>query len=206
MPYSIASQSDFLRLRTVCQTFNKVFQQYVHLSKQIPIHDYVKSCQLPSMLEWLRCHRAYVKHLVVEQGSPWQEVTLAALLPTACLENVRFCSTAPDTAMFLLSTFKTIMRCSLSSSIENCLNLQPLSSLPLLTTLALQWGYFTCLEAAAHLTALSLDRARVMCMQDCSCAASLVKLDLYDAQLLRFLALMCLHARAWSHWLCPYHL
>ena len=92
----------------------------------------------------------------------------------------------PDKVVLLLSIFQTITTCTLQSSKAECSDLRPLSSLPLLTRLALEYGGFSHLEAASHLTALSLDNAHVVCTQDFSCVTSIVELSLKAAELLDF--------------------
>ena len=101
------------------------------------------------------------------------------------LEMVHFHDPVPETAVLLLSLFHSLTQCVLHSSTEE-LDLQPLSALPLLVDLVLQDGYYTSLEAAAHLTALSLDTARAVCTQDCCCVTSLVHLKLSLAGLVHF--------------------
>ena len=184
---AIKLQSDFFKLRMVCQTFNNIFQQHGRLSSSVVIRHGGQNSQLPSLLNWMRCHLAHVRLLDVHHDSPWQEMALTALLsPHACLEQVYFRSAVKDTVLFPLSTFKSITTCTLVSNVGNSLNLQPLSSLPLLTTLTLRFGNFVGLEAAAHLTSLLLAAAEVVCAEECSCVTSLVELKLFSAKLLYF--------------------
>ena len=174
-------------MRIVCQAFNKTFQQHGSLTSFIVIGNQVQSCQLPSLLKWLRHHHAQLKQLHVKHGSPWQEMALMALhSPDACLEALHFYETVPEQTLFLLSDFQSITACTLCSSAADTLNLQPLSSLPLLKSLALRNGNFSHLDAAAHLTALRSDHATVHCVQSCSCVTSLVKLSLVCANLIQF--------------------
>lgn len=79
----------------------------------------------------------------------------------------------------MLSTFQSITECSLHTDVF--LDLQPLSALPQLIRLALQRGHFLCLDAAAHLTALTLKNAQAECMQECCSVTSLMELSLYNA-------------------------
>lgn len=186
--HSFKTQAGFLKLRTVCQTFNKIFQQNDHFSSSVVVGKQAPSCQLPSLVKWLRCLQACVKQLVVENSSPWPEIVITALQsPNPVLEDLQLSSGVPDAAMFLLSTFQSVTTCTLQHAhTSGSLDLRPLSSLPLLTELNLVSGQFVGLEAAAHLTALSVNGADAVCMQDCSCVTSLVELDLWSCQLLRF--------------------
>lgn len=48
------------------------------------------------------------------------------------------------------------------------------------------YQHSSCSQNVSHLTSLSLEYAKVVCMQDCSCVTSLVELKLHSAHLLRF--------------------
>lgn len=127
-----------------------------------------------------------VKHLDVAYDSPWREMALMALQsPRACLEKVHFHDNVPEAALLLLSTFQSIKQCVLHSSTAE-LDLQPLLALPQLADLDLQKGYYLHLEAAAHLTALSLDNATAFCTQDSCCVTSLVHLKLSSSGVTHF--------------------
>lgn len=162
--YGTKEQSDFFRLRTVCQIFNTTFRLHKNLCSSVIIESDSQSCQLPSLVKWLRCYHSHVKRLRVSHGIPRLETALVALhSPHSCLEVVHNYNTVPDTAIFLLSTFQSIktctlhsnqssstFTCTLHSSLTGSVNLQPLSSLPLLTTLVLRLRSFQIL--AQHLT------------------------------------------------------
>ena len=175
-----------MKLRTVCQTFKKVFEDQGDLNSLITVRKNTPGRHLLSLVAWLRQHQAHVKHLSVWQGSPLLESTLTALQsPHTCLESVYFHKGLPETAMSLLLAFQCITECTLCSCTQD-LSLQALSALPQLTNLSLQHGTFSCLETVAHLTALSLEQATAVCAQDCSCVTSLVCLSLYYARLVSF--------------------
>ena len=177
-------QSCLFRLRLVCQTFNQVFEQSARLNSHVYVSKLVQSCSLPSLVEWLRRHRNHVKRLNVQHGSVWLESLLVALQsPDTCLEKVDVAASLPS-SIVMLSTFQSITECSLHS--DFFLDLQALSALPQLTRLALQRGHFLCLDAAAHLTALTLKNAQAECMQECCFVTSLMELSLYNAELIRF--------------------
>ena len=198
-PYSTKEQSDFFRLRMVCETFNKTFQLHKDLYSSLVIGRDLQSCHLPSLVKWLRCHHSHVRILRLDHGTAWMEMMLVALhSPHSCLEVVHNFNTVPETVKFLLSTFQSIKTCTLHASqsmdpltlhASQTVSLQPLSSLPLLTTLALRLGRFSTLEAIPHLTSLSLEYAIVVCMQDCSCVTPSVELKIYSAEL------FCFHCR-----------
>ena len=183
-------------LRTVCQTFKKVFEDPGDLTSLITVRKNTPGRHLLSLVAWLQQHQAHVKHLFVWQGSPWLESSLIALQsPHTCLESVYFHVVVPETAMSLLSAFQSITECTLCLSRQD-VSLQASSTLPQLTTLKLEQGDFSCLETVANLTALSLEQATAVCAQDCSCVRSLVCLSLSCAKLVSF------HRRNVSACLC----
>lgn len=116
------------------------------------------------------------------------ETALAALQsPNTCLDTVHLTgSNIPDTAMLMLSSFRTITECAFDAPKPGVIRLQPLQGLPRLTKLTLTNGNFSELEALAHLTSLHLQHADVVCSQDCLCVTSLVELSLLTATLKRF--------------------
>ena len=141
---STSSQEWFLWLRTVCQAFDEVFEEH-HLPSSILIGDQVQSCDLPILVDWLRYRHTSIKTIKLSQSSPWVETTLAALQsPNTSLGAVHLAgSNIPDTAMLMLSSFRTITQCAFDAPKPGVVNLQPLQGLPRLTKLTLINGNFT---------------------------------------------------------------
>ena len=170
-------QSWYWGLRTVCQTFNKVFADHGDLNTLITVHKNTPGHHLLSLVAWLQRHQAHVKRLSVWQGSPWLESTLTALQsPHSCLRNVYFDEVVPETAMSLLSAFQSITECTLCSSAQ-ALSLQALSALPQLVNLKLKQGSFSHLEVAAQCLSLSYAELVTFCRSNvsaCLCLQSLV--------------------------------
>lgn len=128
-----------------------------------------------------------MKRLDAKCYSPWLELMLVALQSLhTCLEKVDVGVPVPSVAIFLLSIFHSITQCTLQSSETVSLDLRPLSALPLLTNLCFQHGRFSGLEAAGHLTMLSMIDAEATCLHECCCVTSLVRLTLVGTRLMRF--------------------
>lgn len=188
------SQAWFFKLRTVCQAFDEVFEAARELSSNILVTNQLKNQHIPLLVDWLHYRHVYIKQLELKQGSPWLEAVLATLQsPHTSLRKVIFSNIrVPDTAMFLLSTFRTIAECTFhlpqypSGPYKYEMELKPLQALPQLKKLALKAGKFSGLEAAAHLTYLSVNDGELTCVQSCSCVTTLSVLALSNAKLNKF--------------------
>ena len=178
----------FWKLRTVCQAFSEVFTQHHVLNSDVCITSFLQSDHLPGLAAWIRCHEHSIEKLRIAMGSPWVEAILALLQSPSRLKRLYLALPLLDTSLHLVSGFHSLThielaRKSWSSHPTDKTDVQCLQALPNLTSLHLMNGPFSGVEAAAHLTALSLTGAEVECVQDCEFVSSLIQLRLDLAQL-----------------------
>ena len=83
--------------------------------------------------------------------------------------------------MVLLSKITT---CTLHLPASQPLSLQALQALPHLQCLALHSGLYCDIDAAEHLTSLSMTRAQAECTHSCLCVTSLVQLELESSTII----------------------
>ena len=188
---------EFYQLPEVCKRFKHILRQSPDLHTMLFINDSFRSNDLQSVCAHIAHHRSSVQHVVARCGSPYVEAALTALLShedgpsklatldlSANLEKDVY--QMYDTVLFLVTQFTTLTACTLRTNTSSA-NAQPhgfdldaLRALPHLAWLELSEGSFTSLQAASHLTYLSLRRCKVKCGVDCGFVSSLVELHATD--------------------------
>ena len=191
----------FLKLSQVCKVFQSILCQHQYQSALCLRHDLE-----PSHLSGLYCHilqhGSSVKHLVTACGSPYLEAALAALqsnhkpaaLVTFSMAHDGAVLPSHDSALLLLVPFTALVSVNLdlqagsdnAHSSNKAFCLQPLAALPCLSRLNLSSGNFQSVDAAEHLTHLSISNCQAECHEVCKCVTSLVELRLNCANLYCF--------------------
>ena len=185
----------FYRLPGVCRRFNSIIRQSPNLHAMLYIKDSFRGIHLHNLCAYIARDCSSVQKMVGMCGSPYVEAALTALLShedgpskltTLDLSaSVRkgFCQLY-DTVLLLVTQFSSLTACALdvNSTLANgqqySFDLGALNALPHLAWLELSHGNFTSLQAASHLTYLSLMSCQVKCGADCGFASSLVVLYL----------------------------
>ena len=148
----------------VCRKFNIICNKMSVFNNPILTENTIGEHRTPSLLAYIKKHGAALHRL--ETGcAPWHDIVLTALQnhPQQSLAIVDF-TRATQATISLMSVFETITTCSLAnptftSEHTSKISLEDLEGLPNLTSLELKGGTFTKLDAAQHLTKLSLRRA-----------------------------------------------
>lgn len=141
--------------------------------------------------------------------SPWLGAALALLhQQNPCLSHVHMIENATDPCLDLMALFSKITTCTLQLPTSQPLSLQALQALPHLQCLALHSGLYCGIDAAEHLTSLSMTRAQAECTHSCLCVRSLVQLELESSTIIGLhanglAACSCLEAlRCISSYIC----
>ena len=148
------------------------------------IHNMLRAVDLHSVCAHITHHRNSIQKVVAVCGSPYVEAALTTLLVhengpsklatlnlSANLDNDDH--QLYDTVLFLATQFTTLTACvlranpSLANGQPYSFDLDALRALPHLAWLELSDGSFTSLQAASHLTYLSLETCNVKCGADC---------------------------------------
>ena len=187
---------EFYELPRVCKRFNSIIRQSPNLHTVLFVHKSIRGSDLRSMCAYIARHCSSVQKGAAECGSPYMEAPLTALLShedgPSKLTTVDWSANMAggycqlyDSVLLLVTQFTCLTACALSVN-ETLANEQPysfdlgaLKALPHLAWLELGNGNFASLEAAAHLTYLSLSSCNVNCGADCGFVSSLV--DLYSS-------------------------
>ena len=182
----------FYQLPGVCTRFNSIIRQSPDLHTLLFINDSINGVDLHSMCAHIAHHCSSVQKVVAECGSPYVEAALTTLLShengsskLATLDlsanlDEDFCQLY-DTVLLLVTQFSALTACTLctNSTLADgqpySFDLGALKALPHLARLELSLGNFTSLEAASHLTYLSLTACQVNCGADCGFVSSLVE-------------------------------
>ena len=179
-----ARQSSFWQLPSVCKAFQATFQSHSEFCSHISVSDQMLEKGELSLLAWLRIHRPVLKS--VEAHSKHAQVA-QCLLALSDAECVLECAslTVSKAVLNSLGTFSALTMCSLSGDSHDLgspnLDLTPLQMLPTLISLALETGRYTNVDAAGHLTSLTVRCVRVTSSADCSFCSSLVHLEIAGA-------------------------
>lgn len=193
--YSISStqtagESKLYATRLVCRQFNNVFQECPDLYSSLTLihsqHHPPCATAVPSLELWIGQHHAAVRHIRASCNDDYVDAALRALATHGSgLAEVRL-ETASNLTISRLGAFKAIASCTLQGFRGQILSLQVLKTLPNLTQLNLLHGHFSEVDAAEHLTGLSINHCQAVCGSDCRCTATLVNLHLREARLERF--------------------
>ena len=89
-------------------------------------------------------------------------------------------------AVKILSLFSGLTQCTLSTSHTKMVSLRAMEALPNLTLLQLSDGNYSRLDAAKHLTHLSLCDASALTLHDCPFVTSLIELDMHRSEIIGF--------------------
>ena len=183
----------FYQLPGVCRRFNSIIRQTPSLHTMLYINDSITGSDLRSMCAYIAHHCSSVQKMSAICGSPYVEAALTALLShedgPSKLATMDLNANGDevfyelyDTVLLLVTQITSLTACALSVNStlvdgqEYSFDLGALKSLPHLTWLELSHGSFTSLEAASHLTHLSLFACNVNCGADCGFVSSLVEL------------------------------
>lgn len=193
-----ASLPEFLRelyiyrqLPAVCKRFNIAFLLHPELHTTLLLSQWLEGNDLPAIFNWIYKYAGATQTLAASCGSPFLESALSALSTARAPARPRRLSTVhisnmPETATHLLAQFTSIVNCTLDlRHTTDLLSLQPFQALCQLETLELQNGSVMQLDAALHLTSLSLQRCKAACADDWACVSSLQRLSLYKSSLVR---------------------
>lgn len=179
-----SSQAAYHGLKMVCKRFHTVFEEDPKLSSTLILPKSVAGSRVLSLLRWIRKHYDCVEHLSAVGDTPWLHAALA-LLVDGCLMSACFAHISHP-PLTLMPSFQCLRHCAISFPENRQLSLHALAALPKLTSLALEHGSFTDMNAAAHLTSLSLSLSDASCSGDCTCVTSLLKLELAWSKLQNF--------------------
>lgn len=194
----------FYSLRHVCKMFDSIFKDNPHFESSLCLRDGLEGQDLCGMLDWIEGHGKNVLTMVAACGSPFLEAALGALRSHqgqnestaltvfhASREVIPLIAPQPlhNEVLLLLSPFMSLSSCRLDLGENRCgplFSLAQLQNLPCLTQLTLTGGNFDSLQAAQHLTYLSIQNANAVCDEDCACVTSLFELRLNDACISNF--------------------
>ena len=184
IPSMFARQSSFWQLPSVCKAFQATFQSHPEFCSHISISDQMLERGESSLLAWLRTHRTVLKSLQAHTQHPQVAQYLLALSDAECaLECASL--TASKSVLNSLETFTALTTCSLRGDSPDLgspnLDLMPLQTLETLTSLALETGRFTNVNAAGHLTSLAARHVRITSSEDCRFCSSLLDLQIAGA-------------------------
>ena len=178
----------------VCRRFNNIICNKMSvLNNLILTENTIGEHRTPSLLAYIKKHGAALQRLET-RCAPWHDIVLTALQnhPQQSLAIVDFARFSQAT-ISLMTMFKTITTCSLATPnftfghTSSRISLEDLEGLPNLTSLELGGGSFTELDAAQHLTKLSLWNAQGHCyVANPACVKSLLHLTLSRSVLTRF--------------------
>ena len=184
--------------------FDSIFKDNPHFESSLCLRDGLETQDLCAMFDWIQRHGKDVVTLVAACGSPFLEAALGALRSHqgqdesaaltvfhASREIIPLTAPQPlhNEVLLLLSPFMSLSSCQLDLG-ENrsgpLFSLSQLHNLPCLTQLTLTGGNFDSLQAAQHLTYLSIRNSNAVCDEDCACVTSLVELRLSGARISNF--------------------
>ena len=191
----------FHALPCVCKLFQSIFDDQPDLYSALSLGEHLDCKHLSGLYHWAQKHGHSVEHLLALSGSPYLEAALTALqsnksqheparLTTLCIAHTRFSDyelrPVSDAAVVLLTPFTSLVSFTLDAggnAQSPCFNLYALQGLPLLSRLSLTGGTYQEIEAAEHLTHLSIHNSHADCFEECKCVSSLIELSLTDAGL-----------------------
>ena len=181
-------QQIFCKLPLVCSKFHNIMSGQPNMCSRLLLYEALDGTHVPHLLGFTKRHSGSMRELSVSsvEQYPWLELVLATLL-THQAPISRVYGHIPNKAMPLLAALKTLVHCHLHGRQGVRMSLQPLASLPNLTSLNLEEAHLTVVDAAAqHLTRLALVDCTASCFEDCLCVTSLRQLYCYHSNLSRF--------------------
>ena len=158
------------RLSAVCTSFRTILVQHPHLEPAMLLPEVVEDDALPVMVQYIQQRHACLQ-TVVSDCNPHVECALVALLSAHCsIKEVLLASTpseaVPGTRMHLLAQFRSLTTCMLDPNAgysdryddrsSHITSLLPFHHLPHLSLLDVNGGTVHDLDAARHLTTLTL--------------------------------------------------
>lgn len=180
-----AQQAQLHQLRLVCTNFNQIIEQHPQLLDQLLPSD-LSSEGLPSLVCWLKRHNGSVRIFMPFCSTQCQAVLLDALLcPSSQLLKV-YLMESTMLHVHMLSAFTTITKCSLFNPISEPMDLKPLHTLCSLQELFLEYGEYTAVPLASHLTWLDIHQSTVSCVQLFGGTAGLRDLLVKNSSLVSF--------------------
>ena len=183
-PSMFARQSSFWQLPSVCKAFQATFHSHPEFCSHISISAQMLEKGEFSLLAWLRKHRTVLKSVGVQNKHAQVAQCLLALSDAECVLECA-ALTVSKAVLNSLGTFSALTTCSLSGDSRDLgspnLDLMPLQMLPTLTSLALRAGRYKNIDAAGHLTSLTVRYVRVTSSADCSFCSSLLHLEIAEA-------------------------
>lgn len=199
--YYLSTRDDVRKLRrlsAVCTSFRNVLVQHPHLESAILLPNVFKDEDMPATIQDIQ-HRHASLQTVVSCCNPYEECALATLLAAHCsIEEVLLAhrDAVPGVTIHLLAQFTSLHTCMLNMNTgyhedfggrsSRITSLLPFHHLPHLSLLELFQGTVHDLDAAKHLTTLTLTACEAVCSGDCMFTSSLVQLRLCDCLITNF--------------------
>lgn len=184
---TLEAYSLFFQVQLVCKKFRHVFAQQPHFYRYLLLPACLEVEHLSSVANWIQCHGASVETTIAGCSSPWLVVALAALQhQQAPLTHAAVLKGTTTAAVEILSMFSGLTKCTLSASRTEIVSLRAMEALPNLTLLHLSDGNYSRLDAAQHLTHISLLDASATTLHDCHFVTSLLELNLRRSDIIGF--------------------
>lgn len=135
------------------------------------------------LIDWIEDTIA-IENVVLSAGEEVMTSVLLALRGSNCvIRRAWFTLSSSDACLLMLPAFSEIETCVFTGHMDRDISLSPLTSVLTLTSLVLEDGWFTDLDATEHLTCLSLTECRAFCSPSCTFVSCLVELQLANSRL-----------------------
>ena len=167
---------------------NTVLSQHLLARRTLSVGVAERGCHdMTCLIDWIGGTSA-IENVVLGGGAEVMANVFRALRSSNCVIRRAWFAvplrSSADVCMHMLPALSKIETCVLSGLwMGRGISLSFLTSLLTLTSLVLEDGLFTELDAAEHLTCLSLIKCRAFCSQNCTFVSCLVKLELTDSRL-----------------------